>query len=91
MFLKCLIPIPTEENLEIINRLVFAIVEMERKIKELFDKTLRIIDEELENGKNNNNFKFYNPNFLELTNKNRLDTGIYCEKYKSYMFKIKKL
>ena len=89
LFLKCLIPIPTEENLEIINRLVFAIVEMERKIKELFDKTLRIIDEELENGKNNNNFKFYNPNFLELTNKNRLDTGIYCEKYKSYMFKIR--
>lgn len=88
LFLDCLIPVPTEENVIKITRLVKSIIKKEKLIKKRYNDTLAFIEKELDSNKKNNNFKFSNPKFREINTLARLDTGMYNKKFKSTMFKI---
>ena len=89
LFLDCLLPIPTKEDLLVINNLVEVIVQMEKQIKILFNKTLSMIEFELLSNSKKRSFCFSNPKFIDLNEENRLDTSMYGENYKKFIFEIK--
>ncbi len=65
-----------------------AIINKEKLIKQRYENILRIIDQELEQGQKINSYSFEYPTFSEINNSNRLDTGLYQNSYKEYMFKV---
>lgn len=89
LFLDCLLPIPNKDDLVVINNLVESITQMEKQIKILYDKTLSMIEFELKANSKKSSFCFSNPKFTDLIEENRLDTGVYGENYKKFIFRIK--
>ncbi len=89
-FLDCKIPIPkknTENIIKYVSVLTEAVISKEKLIKQRYKSILKIIDKELEQGQKSNNYSFEYPSFSEINNISRLDTGLYQNSYKEYMFK----
>ncbi len=89
-FLNCKIPIPkknTEKVMKYVSVLTEAIINKEKLIKQRYESILKIIDKELKQGQKSNSYSFEYPTFSEIKDTNRLDTGLYQNSYKEYMFK----
>lgn len=91
LFLDCKIPIPTKNvdvTIRFIELLTQAIINKETLIKLRHNNILRQIEEEIQNNQKKNSFKFEQPTFTDIVNCGRLDTSLYCEKFKYWDFAI---
>lgn len=91
MFLDCKIPIPTtnvDKTIKFVELLTQAIINKEQLIKKRYDKILQLIEQELLNNQNSEEFKFELPSINEVENAGRLDTNLYREQFKKIVFQI---
>ena len=90
-FLDCIIPLPNRNRSDVIKYVSFltkAIIEKEKNIKQRHETIKLIIEKELLTNQNENVFKYSFPTFNDIMKYNRIDTNIYCEKFKEEFFII---
>lgn len=91
LFLKCKIPFPNinkENTIEYISLLTKAIVQKESLIKQRHKKILSLIETELNENQKQNDFTYSLPTYNEVSKTQRLDSSIYEEEYKKFLFLI---
>lgn len=92
MFLDCKIPMPnhnTENTIKFIELLTEAIIRKEKLIKHRHGNILQTIEQELINNQKPTKFKFELPTINEVYSSERLDTSLYCEKFKHWNYLVK--
>lgn len=82
LFLECYIPIPNDKELYEISTLCEQIFKKESLIRDRFSEILRIIEYEILNNQNDVEYEFKYPQYKNLLEIKRLDTGLYNERYK---------
>lgn len=82
LFLECYIPIPNDKELYEISTLCEQIFKKESLIKDRFSETIRIIEQEILNNQNDVEYDFKYPQYRNLLEIKRFDTGLYNERYK---------
>lgn len=91
-FLALKIPMPnhnSENTIQFIELLTQAIINKERLIKQRHQDILQVIETELVHNQKPSKFKYELPRIKEIEEVGRLDTGLYCEKFKKITFFIK--
>lgn len=92
MFLDCYIPFPTtnsDQTIQQVEALVQSIINKEKEIKVKHAEVDKIIMEELNKNKLDNEFSYSYPTRANLIETTRIDTGIYSEEFKKIDFLVK--
>lgn len=91
LFLDCIIPFPQNNSKQIsyLESLVKALIDKEIKIKSKSDEVSHFIDKEITRNQKKSKFKLRYPTMEEMTDKSRLDTGIYTSEFQKIDFQIK--
>ncbi len=91
-FLECKVPLPTQNQNEVIRyveELTKAAINKEKEIKRKHNLIHETIKEELENNQKLNKFVYEFPGLEELRNTGRIDTNLFTPKFKKQEFLIK--
>jgi hypothetical protein len=91
--LECVIPFPSGSEADNIVKMVESLMKLiilkEVEIREKNLQIYNIIQEEIDQNQKESVSKYEFPNFSELVDKGRLDTGLYERRYKGFVFKIR--
>jgi type I restriction enzyme S subunit len=85
LFLDCKIPLPNtkgDETIQYISVIAQAIVNKEKLIRKRHHDILKLIDDELTNNQKQNQFTYRMPQFRDICNIGRLDSGLYSIEHK---------
>jgi type I restriction enzyme S subunit len=86
------IPLPknnSQETIKYISLLVESVIRKEATMNENQNIINKIIEKELIDNQKNSHFQYNLPNFSDIKNEGRLDTGLYSELYEKILFLIK--
>lgn len=87
---KVIIPVPSDNQvIEYISMLAKAYIKKYSQIKRKHKEIIRKIEEELRNNQNDGSFIYNLPNFNEIQNFGRLDTGLYNEDFSFWNWMVK--
>lgn len=91
LFLDCKIPLPSnnqEKTVKYIEVLTQSIINKEIEIREKFYRIINSIEDELCSNQKCHSFSYKMPTLNEIVQNERIDTNLYCRKFKSESFKI---